>query len=138
MTSDEVKRLAETESGASAVLIGSEDDRERYYPSIVGFDHETGRFLYDYELLVRAFARWFDDGTSEDPELDAVEWIDYNVVRSLPYYGGRAPIILYRDYDDDTVRDMAGDQEPVDDRLRKIYEDGMSSIERKEEDSNGD
>ena len=111
------------------MLIGSEDEMETYYPAIVGFDPESGRFLYDYDLLVQAFAESFDDGTSEDPETDAVEWIDYNVVRALPYYGERAPMILYRDYDDGTVRDMAGDQEPVDDRLRKIYEDGMSSIE---------
>lgn len=128
MTSDEVKKLAETEPGASAVLIGSEDDRERYYPAIVGFDHETGRFLYDYDLLVQAFAKSFTDGITDDPETDAVEWIDYNVVRSLPYYGDRAPMILYRDQDDGTVRDMSGDQEPVDERLRKLYEDGVEAL----------
>ena len=79
-------------------------------------------------MLVQAFAKSFTDGITDDPETDAVEWIDYNVVRSLPYYGDRAPMILYRDQDDGTVRDMSGDQEPVDERLRKLYEDGVEAL----------
>ena len=138
MTTDEVKRLAETEPGASAVLIGGEDDREAYYPAIVAFDDMTGRFVYDYGLLVKAFSKSLDDGATDDPETDAVEWIEFNVLRSLPYYGDRAPLILFRDEEDGTVRDMQADQKPVDDRLLKLYEYGMSSIESKEDDSNGD
>ena len=26
---------------------------------------------------------------------DAVEWIEYNTIRSLPYFGPEAPIIMY-------------------------------------------
>ena len=37
-------------------------------------------------------------------------------------------MILYRDQDDGTVRDMSGDQEPVDERLRKLYEDGVEAL----------
>ena len=38
------------------------------------------------------------DGMSEE---DAVEWISYNTVRSLPYAGPLAPIILYPVEEDD-------------------------------------
>lgn len=138
MTSEEVNRLAGSGPGTGAILIGSGDEREAYYPAIVAFDDATGRFVYDYGLLVKAFAKSFDDGASEDPDTDAVEWVEFNVLRSLPYYGDRAPLILFRDEEDGTVRDMQTDQKPVDDRLCKLYEDGMSSIGSKEDDSNGD
>lgn len=97
MTAEEVARIGATEAGAGAVLIGSEGERERYYPAIVEYDAKAGRFVYDYDLLVQAFADDFKD--SEDPYTDAVEWVDYNVVRSLPYYGDRAPVILYKNED---------------------------------------
>ena len=28
-------------------------------------------------------------------ELEAIEWIDYNTIRALPYVGDKAPIIMY-------------------------------------------
>ena len=132
MTSEEVNRLAGSEPGASAVLIGGEDERDAYYPAIVAFDDVTGRFVYDYGLLVDAFAKSFSDGITDDPETDAVEWIEFNVLRSLPYYGDKAPIILYRDEEDSKVRDIQADQEPVDDRLLKLYEDGISKTTEQE------
>ena len=33
-----------------------------------------------------------DEGWSYD---DAVDWIEYNTIRSLPYAGEKAPIIMY-------------------------------------------
>lgn len=33
-----------------------------------------------------------DDMTYEE----AIEWIEYNTIRSLPYAGSDAPIIMYR------------------------------------------
>ena len=78
MTSEEVNRLAGSEPGASAVLIGGEDEREAYYPAIVAFDDVTGRFVYDYGRLVEAFAKSFSDGITDDPETEAAEWIDFN------------------------------------------------------------
>ena len=35
----------------------------------------------------------------EDEEMtptEAIEWIDYNVIRALPYMGDQAPIIMYK------------------------------------------
>ena len=47
--------------------------------------------IYQYESLVESFAKQFED--SEDPEQDAVEWIDYNVASA--YVGKYTPFIVY-------------------------------------------
>jgi hypothetical protein len=47
--------------------------------------------MYQYESLVESFAKQFED--SEDPEQDAVEWIDYNVANA--YVGKYTPFIVY-------------------------------------------
>ena len=46
-------------------------------------------------------------------------------MRSLPYYGDKAPLILFRDEDDGMVCDIQAEQGPVDDRLAKLYENGI-------------
>jgi len=120
MTKEEVGKIAET--SPVSVLIGNEDEREAYYPAIVAFDVESGRFIYDYERLVQTFSKEFRD--SEDPDTDAVEWVDYNVIRSLPYYGDKAPFVLYVDEDSDDVID-ACTSEVADERVAKLYKDGM-------------
>ena len=121
MIKEDIDKIAETRP--DAVLIGGEGERESYYPAIVAFDNEGGRFVYDYSLLVKAFEKTFSEG-SEDPETDAVEWIDFNVVRSLPYYGDKAPFILYVDEDTGDVIDI-GTNEAVDDRIATLYREVM-------------
>ena len=49
--------------------------------------------VYDYEKLCQHFY----DG--ENPDLTwehAMEWVDYNLVRALPYMNPRAPLIVMR------------------------------------------
>ena len=60
-----------------------------YCSAFVGMT-EDGRAVYDYNKMVQSLQE--EDGMSEE---DAVEWISYNTVRSLPYAGPMAPIILY-------------------------------------------
>ena len=101
MTVDEVKEFLKKDSMQKAVLIGSEEEREKYYPAIVGFDEENGRVVYDYFLLCKCFANEFRKSDEESGDLvadhdydtDGVEWVDYNVIRSLPYWGEHAPIV---------------------------------------------
>lgn len=128
MTAEEIGKIAETHP--DAVLIGAEDERDRYYPAIVAFDENAGRFVYDYQMLVEAFADGFKG--SEEPYgkvlEEAVEWVDYNVVRSLPYYGDRAPLVLYVDEDSDDVVD-ACTSETADGRIAKLYKEGMNAHE---------
>lgn len=46
------------------------------------------RVVYDYSRLVEAFS---ENGMTHD---EAVEWIDYNVLRAIPYMGKLAPIVM--------------------------------------------
>lgn len=60
-----------------------------YDDALVGVT-EDGRAVYDFERMVR----WLVETEGMD-ELEAVEWIEYNTIRALPYAGDRAPIIMY-------------------------------------------
>ena len=48
------------------------------------------RFVYDYDKMVQ----WIVETQGWD-ELEAVEWIEYNTIRALPYMGEGAPIVMY-------------------------------------------
>ena len=50
--------------------------------------------VYDYDLLVGAFAEDMEGETPEEKESAAVEWVEYNTIRALPYAGEWAPMIL--------------------------------------------
>lgn len=74
---------------------------------------EDGRLIYDWDLLVEHFhshenMKELDDEGEEG--ITAIEWIDYNVIRAIPYYekDGIAPDIrqdgasvVYDDEDED-------------------------------------
>ena len=71
-----------------------------YDSAIIGYDENSGRVIYDYELMIEDLMDT-DDMTYED----AMEFVDYNTVRACPYMGDRAPIIMagiadYMDYAD--------------------------------------
>ena len=61
-----------------------------YDDAFIGVSNDE-RAVYDYDKMVEWLVKT-QDFTVED----AVEWIDYNTIRALPYYGDKAPIILYR------------------------------------------
>jgi hypothetical protein len=64
-------------------------DNASYDNSIVGVTTDN-RVVYDYDKMIEELME--DEGWSYD---DAVDWIDYNTIRSLPYAGEKAPIIMY-------------------------------------------
>ena len=64
-------------------------DNMSYDNSIVGVTTD-GRVVYDYDKMIEELVQ--DEEWSYE---DAVEWIEYNTVRSLPYGGPGAPIIMY-------------------------------------------
>lgn len=64
-------------------------DNMSYDNSIVGVTTD-GRVVYDYDKMIEELMQ--DEEWSYE---DAVEWIEYNTVRSLPYGGPGAPIIMY-------------------------------------------
>lgn len=56
--------------------------------SIIGITLD-GRVIYSIEAMIREFA---DEECCTD--LEAIEWIEYNTVRTLPYAGDKAPLIV--------------------------------------------
>lgn len=49
------------------------------------------KLIYDYDKMIEELIE--DDGMSFD---EAMEWIDYNTIRALPYADSMAPIIVQR------------------------------------------
>jgi hypothetical protein len=60
-----------------------------YDDALIGVSHDN-RAIYDYNLMVE----WLMKNQGMD-EIEAVEWIDYNSIRALSYFGPDAPIIMY-------------------------------------------
>jgi hypothetical protein len=63
-------------------------DNESYDNSIIGVTLD-GRVIYDFNLMVEEYM--LDNDCSE---IDAVEWIEYNTMRAIPYFGDKAPIVV--------------------------------------------
>ena len=75
------------EAGYDGVVLFSDFS---YDSAFVGVS-EDNRAIYDYDLMVEWLME--KEGFTED---EAMEWIDYNTLRALPYFGNEAPIVLYR------------------------------------------
>ena len=60
-----------------------------YDDALIGIT-EDGRAVYDYDKMVEWLMR-----TQKFTEEEAIEWIDYNTIRALPYMGENAPIIMH-------------------------------------------
>lgn len=64
-------------------------DGPDYDEAIVGVTDE-GQVVYDFELMVKCLV---DQGMTE---LEAIDFIEYNTIRALPYAGENPPIIMNR------------------------------------------
>lgn len=60
-----------------------------YDDALIGITNDN-RAVYDYNKMVE----WLMKKESFT-ELEAIEWIDYNTIRALPYMDSNAPIIMY-------------------------------------------
>ena len=60
-----------------------------YDDAIIGISHDN-RVVYDFDSMVQCLR--FDDDMTYD---EAVEFIEYNTIRSIPYAGPGAPIVMY-------------------------------------------
>ena len=65
-------------------------DNPSFDNAIIAVDQD-GRAVYDYDLMVEELMR-DEEWTMED----AIEWIEYNTLRAIPYAGNMAPIVVYR------------------------------------------
>lgn len=64
-------------------------DNPSYPNSIIGLTIDN-RAIYDMEQMI---VDLMEEGKIS--YIDALEFIEYNTIRALPYMGGDAPIILY-------------------------------------------
>lgn len=71
-------------NGVSPIVL----DDEAYDRSVVGITSD-GRLVYDYWKMVEELEE-NDDCTHEE----AIEWVDFNTMRAIPYMGKNAPIVI--------------------------------------------
>ena len=62
---------------------------ESYDDALIGVS-EDGRAIYDFGLMIEWLINKYGWSVEE-----SVEWIEYNTIRALPYFGEGAPIIMY-------------------------------------------
>lgn len=63
-------------------------DNMSYDNSIIGTTFD-GRVIYDYNLMVQELMT--DENWSSE---DAIDWIDYNTLRAIPYFGDKTPLVV--------------------------------------------
>lgn len=56
--------------------------------AIIGVTDDS-RAVYDYDLMVRTLC-----ATDGMESMEAIEFIDYNTLRAIPYAGEHAPIVM--------------------------------------------
>lgn len=61
-----------------------------YDDALVGVTSDS-RAVYDYDKMVKWLVEKHGFST-----MGAIEWIDYNTIRALPYYGDRVPVVIHR------------------------------------------
>lgn len=85
MTLEELKRTLCDWGHEDAVVLENPD----FANAVVGVS-DDGRVIYDYEMMVDCLAE--EDEMNRE---DAIDFINYNTVRALPYMGAMRPIIMY-------------------------------------------
>ena len=66
-------------------------DNHAYDNSIIGTTFD-GRAIYSFEQMVLELMQ--DNSYGYE---DAVKWIEYNTIHSLPYAGEKRPLVVYTD-----------------------------------------
>lgn len=64
-------------------------DNPSFDNSIIGTTID-GNAVYDYDKMVEELMN--DENMSEQ---DAIDWIEYNTIRAIPYAGNMAPVIIF-------------------------------------------
>lgn len=64
-------------------------DNYAYDNSIIGTTFD-GRAIYEFGKMVKELVD--DEGWTE---IDAIEWLEYNTIRALPYGGEKRPMVVY-------------------------------------------
>tara|TARA_R110000737_G_C14283258_1_gene432694 strand:- start:215 stop:508 length:294 start_codon:yes stop_codon:yes gene_type:complete len=65
---------------------------------IIGYDKESNKLRYSYELLAESLAESYTDVSDDEAYSDAIDWLEYNTLGSAPSYPDY-PIIESVDYE---------------------------------------
>ena len=103
MTEEEVKkllaRLHEEEAGTMIL-----EPQSVFNKGVIGYDEEQNKLIYSYELLAQALTDSFledtPNSTWEEAEVCAIDWLEYNTMRSAPYYADY-PLIKTPHYEEE-------------------------------------
>ena len=85
MTLDELKKKCVDGGHEDAIVL----ENPSYCDSVIGFSAD-GRVVYDYTQMV--FDLIDDEGMTEE---EAVDWLQVNTLRAIPYMGPKAPIVVF-------------------------------------------
>lgn len=88
-------------------------DNPSFDDSIIGVS-TSGSVIYSYAKMVNEFMR--DENCSEQ---DAIDFIDYNTIRSLPYFASRGTIPTVMDDMDAEILDNLLTDEQVCDKIER-------------------
>lgn len=77
------KRLLD--AGYEDVIYFTDPD---YEDAFIGVSSDD-KAVYDYDKMILCLMK---DGMTDE---EAMEFIDFNTIRALPYIGDRAPVIMY-------------------------------------------
>ena len=87
-TENDVRALLEDYDFDSVVIFSNPD----YASAFMGVS-EDNRAVYNFDKMVEYLVD--KDGLTD---IEAIEFIEYNTIRALPYFGDNAPVILYPVY----------------------------------------
>ena len=96
-----------TEKGYESVVVF---ENPSYADAFIGISNDD-RVIYDYDKMIECLIN--EDGMTVE---DAMEFIDYNTIRAIPYYPN-APIVMYP-YDED-ICTIFQDNEEIERLLKK-------------------
>jgi hypothetical protein len=84
------------QNSSEALFIGTDTEHDSALIGIARIKREDEWVevpMYSYDELISSFTEQFRGDSSEDPEQDALEWVDYNVMGA--YMGIYTPYIVY-------------------------------------------
>lgn len=70
------------------------EPRDLYAPAIIHYDEEKNVLQYSYDWLVKILSETFHDDV--DPYLNALEWIEYNMIGTI--VGMDNPPVIVNDH----------------------------------------
>lgn len=85
MKQEEIKEILKEQEKEDTLLF----ENPSYDSACIGIT-EDDRLIYSYEKMIQYLVE-----TDNMTEEEAIEFIDFNTIRALPYFGNKAPIICY-------------------------------------------